>query len=99
MLSKEPLRDRDVFTVRIDKKVNNSRPAAAAASAAERSENSGNAGLEGRAGGLLSVRSDGLLSTSHGGSQGLTATMVVPVQLVHTQKNPHSQIFIRYTDK
>lgn len=26
VLSKEPLRDRDVFTVRIDKKVNNNRP-------------------------------------------------------------------------
>lgn len=31
VLSKEPLKDRDVFTVRIDKKVNNRRPAAAAA--------------------------------------------------------------------
>ncbi|KAI4808411.1 hypothetical protein KUCAC02_000473 [Chaenocephalus aceratus] len=30
VLSKEPLKDRDVFTVRIDKKVNNNRPAAAA---------------------------------------------------------------------
>lgn len=30
VLSKEPLRDRDVFTVRIDKKVNNLRPTAAA---------------------------------------------------------------------
>lgn len=31
VLSKEPLRDRDVFTVRIDKKVNNNRPVIAAA--------------------------------------------------------------------
>lgn len=93
VLSKEPLRDRDVFTVRIDKKVNNSRPAAAAA--AERGESNGNAGLEGRAGGLFSVRSEGLLSVSQGGSYGLTASTVVSERLVRR----HSQIFIRQTDK
>lgn len=50
VLSKEPLRERDVFTVRIDKKVNHSRPAAASP---ERGESSGTAGaaLVGRAGG------------------------------------------------
>lgn len=54
VLSKEPLRDRDVFTVRIDKKVKHGRPAAAAP---ERGESSGapGAALVGRAGVCLSV--------------------------------------------
>lgn len=40
VLSKEPLKDRDVFTVRIDKKVNSSGPSAAV----ERRESNGTGG-------------------------------------------------------
>lgn len=55
VLSKEPLRDRDVFTVRIDKKVNHNRPAAASLARGESSRNAGTAPV-GRAGGLSAVR-------------------------------------------
>ena len=59
VLSKEPLRDRDVFTVRIDKKVNNNnRPVAAASLSGGESSGSSGAGT-GRW--SVSVRSEGLL--------------------------------------
>lgn len=60
VLSKEPLRDRDVFTVRIDKKVNNSRPVSAAASP-ERLWEQRDCGSWRDEPGSVSVRSEGLL--------------------------------------
>ena len=79
VLSKEPLRDRDVFTVRIDKKVNNNRPGAAASPAGVRA-----AGMREQRcwdGPVVCLCPQWGASVTQGGSHCMTATSVCAIPL------------------